>query len=250
MSWLSTTTKEKTAIGLLVLFALIFAQPADLYAAAEILGSWTEGTSHTAESGSSRVLIFTAHVEDENNDMEITSVTYGGQSMTKVIEQNHGAFFRSYVGAFILDEAGINAASSNTFNVTWAEEPFGTPGYSSVFLGDIIQSTPIGASEGNGIETGYTVTTNPLSTNDGDIVIVAGTHSNTGLYSVNNGFTEAIEVTVQSGDGVAGYKLATGVDETPSVTHSSSARQVIIGFVVRSGEMDPPTPDPASFSSP
>ena len=250
MSGLSTTTKEKTAIGLLVLFALIFAKPADLYAAAEILGSWTEGTSHTAESGSDRALIFTAHVEDNDSDMNITSVTYGGQSMTKVIEQNHGTIFRVYVAAFILDEAGINAASSNTFNVTWAQNPFFTPpGYSSVFLGNVIQSIPIGASEGNGISSGYTVTTNPLSTNNGDIVVVAGTHSNTGTYSVNNGFTEAIELTVQSGDGVAGYKHATGVNETPSITHSLNTSQVIIGFVVQSGENDPPTPNPASFSS-
>jgi hypothetical protein len=249
MSGLSTTTKEKTAIGLLVLFALIFALPSDLYAAAEILGSWTEGTTHTAESGSDRALIFTAHVEDNDTDMNITSVTYGGQSMTKVIEQNHGTVFRVYVAAFILDEAGINAASSNTFNVTWAQDPFATPGYSSVFLGNIVQSIPIGASEGNGISSGYTVTTNPLSTNNGDIVVVAGTHSNTGTYSVNNGFTEAIELTVQSADGVVGYKQATGVNETPSITHSLNTSQVIIGFVVQSGENDPPTPNPASFSS-
>ncbi len=249
MSGLSTTTKEKTAIGLLVLFALIFAQPADLHAAAEILGSWTEGTSHTAEPGPDRALIFTAHAKDDNSDMNITSVTYGGQSMTKVIEQNHGTIFRSYVAAFILDEVGINAASSNTFNVTWAQNPFATPGYSSVFLGNVIQAIPIGASESNGISSGYTVTTNPLSTNNGDVVVVAGTHNNSGTYSVNNGFTKAIELTVQTGDGVAGYKQATGVNETPSITHSSESRQVIIGFVVQSGETDPPTPDPATFSS-
>ena len=249
MSGLSTTTKEKTAIGLLVLFALIFAQPADLHAAAEILGSWTEGTSHTAEPGPDRALIFTAHAKDDNSDMNITSVTYGGQSMTKVIEQNHGTIFRSYVAAFILDEVGINAASSNTFNVTWAQNPFATPGYSSVFLGNVIQAIPIGASESNGISSGYTVTTNPLSTNNGDVVVVAGTHNNSGTYSVNNGFTKAIELTVQTGDGVAGYKQATGVNETPSITHSSESRQVIIGFVVQSGETDPPTPNPASFSS-
>lgn len=250
MSGLSTTTRKKTAIGLLVLFALIFAQPADLHAAAEILGFWTEGTSHTAEPGPDRALIFTAHVEDNDSDMNITSVTYGGQSMTKIIEQNHGTVFRSYVAAFILDEAGINAASSNTFNVTWAQNPsFIPPGYSSVFLGNVIQSIPIGASEGNGVSSGYTVTTNPLSTNNGDVVVVAGTHSNSGTYSVNNGFTKAIELTVKSGDGVAGYKQATGVNETPSITHSSNTRQVIIGFVVQSGETDPPTPNPATFSS-
>ncbi|MCP4709345.1 MAG: hypothetical protein GY869_12020 [Planctomycetes bacterium] len=249
MGRLSTTTEEKTALELLVLFALIFAHPSNLYADAQILGFWTEGTTHTAESGTNRALIFTAHTEDQDSDMNITSVTYGGQSMTKVIEQNHGTLFRSYVAAFILDEVGINDANSNTFGVTWAQNPLTTPGYSSVFLGNIIQSTPIGASEGNGASSGYTITTNPLSTNNGDIVIVAGTNGNSGTYSVNNGFTKAIEPTVQSGDGVAGYKQATGVNETPSITHSSNTRQVIIGFVVRSGEADPPTPNPASFSS-
>jgi hypothetical protein len=241
--------KEKTAVKLLVFLTLISAPSAELYAQAQILGSWTEGTSHTAEAGSRRVLLFIAHAEDQDTDMDITSVTYGGQPMTKIIEQNHGTIFRSYVGAFVLDEEGISAASGNTFDVTWAQVPFATPGYSSVFLGDVIQSTPVGASDGNGASSGYTLTTNPLSANNGDIVIVAGTNGNSGTYSVDNGFTEAIEVAVSSGDGVAGYKQATGVNETPSITHSSDSRQVIIGFVIRSGEGDPPTPDPAFFAS-
>jgi hypothetical protein len=35
-----------------------------------------------------------------------------------------------------------------------------------------------------------------------------------------------------SSSGVDGYKSATGADETPSVTHDSANRQVLIGFVV------------------
>jgi hypothetical protein len=197
-----------------------------------ILGSWVEGTSHTAESGSGRALIFFAHAEDDNSDMNITSVTYGGQSMTKVVEYNEGSGYRAYAVAFILDEAGIVAASGSTFNVTWAQTPSRTPGYSSVFLGGVDQATPVGASGGNGGTTS-TVTTSALATNDGDIVILAGTCGATGSYSVNNGFTEGIEVAVTSGDGVAGYKQATGANETPSITHSAANRQAIVGLVVQ-----------------
>src|SRR4030042_2662122 len=43
---------------------------------------------------------------------------------------------------------------------------------------------------------------------------------------------------MSSSTGVDGYKAATGVAETPSVTHSVANRQVIIGFVVQvSGEV-------------
>jgi hypothetical protein len=65
------------------------------------------------------------------------------------------------------------------------------------------------------------------------MVILAGTCGATGSYSVNNGFTEGIEITVESGDGNAGYKQATGANETPSITHSAANRQAIVGLVVQ-----------------
>ena len=48
-----------------------------------ILGEWTQGLEHEKEVGTNRCLLFTAHVE---GSMTLTSVTYGGQAMTKVIE--------------------------------------------------------------------------------------------------------------------------------------------------------------------
>jgi hypothetical protein len=198
----------------------------------EIIGSWISGTSHTAESGTNRALIFTAHAEDNNADMNITSVTYGGQTMTKVIEDNEGIGYRAYAGLFILNEAGINAATGSTFVVTWAEVPNRTPAFTSVFMQNVNQTSPVGASASNGGTTA-TVSTSALSTNDGDMVVLAATCGNTGTYSVNNGFTEAIELGMTSADGVAGYKAATGANETPSVTHSNINRQVIAGLVVQ-----------------
>jgi hypothetical protein len=199
----------------------------------EIIGSWVSGTSHTEESGTNRLLVFNAHVEDNDTDMNLTSVTYGGQSMTKVVEQNVGSGYRAYVVAYVLDEAGINAASGSDFVPTWAQTPSRTPGYSSVFLQNVSQTASTGATDGNGTESSATLATSALSTNDGDMVFVAGTCGNSGTYSVNNGFTEGIEITISSADGVAGYKAATGANETPSITHSNVNRQVVIGFVVQ-----------------
>ncbi|MHC4739491.1 MAG: beta strand repeat-containing protein, partial [Planctomycetota bacterium] len=199
----------------------------------EIIGSWLSGTTHTAESGTNRLLVFTGHVEDNNADMDLTSVTYGGQSMTKVVQQNAGSGYRAYVVAYVLDETGINAASGSDFVVTWAETPSRAPGFSSVFLQNVYQTAPTAATDGNGTESSATLATSALSTNDGDMVFVAGTCGNSGTYSVNNGFTEAVELSIASADAVAGYKAATGASETPSITHSNVNRQVVIGFVVQ-----------------
>ena len=66
------------------------------------------------------------------------------------------------------------------------------------------------------------------------MVIDAATCSSTGSYTVDNAFTEALELSIASADAVEGYKTATGADEIPSVTHSTfTSRQSAIGFVVR-----------------
>lgn len=226
--------RTKALAGLLSLCALVLLLMPSYAEAVDIIGSWTSGLSHPKETGTNQALVFTAHVEDDDTDMNLSSVTYGGQPMTKVIEQNFGTGYRTYVAAYILDEAGINAATSSDFVVTWAQTPSGTPGYSSVFFENVYQSDLIGASDANG-NTLSPIQTSVLATVNGDMVIVGGTCGNTGEYTVENSFTEAIELSIASADGVAGYKNATGVDETPKLSHSNVNQQVIIGFVVRAG---------------
>ncbi len=205
----------------------------------EILGSWTSGLTHTAEVDSNRLLILTAHVE-ENGVIDLSSVTYGGQSMTKVIDEIAGTTYRSYVVAYILNEVGISASTSNTFVPNWSAMPDNVS-YSSVFLSNINQTTPIGATADNGTASAFPnpITTTALSTAEGDMVINAATCGNTGNYTVNNGFTEAIELDMTTSTGVAGYKPATGANETPSVIHSGPNRQVIIGLVAQSAGEGP-----------
>jgi hypothetical protein len=198
----------------------------------EILGDWVAGTTHTAETGTSRALIFVAHAEDDGAT-ELTSVTYGGQSMTKIMDQtvtSNGYY--AYVAAYMLDEDGITAASGSTFNPSWSVSPDDT-GYISVFLGSVDQTDPIGESDDNSTTSSSTLTTSALNTNEGDMVFVGATCGNVSNYTINNGFTETIEIDMSSSTGSSGYKSATGVPETPSVTTSNLNRQVIIGFVVQ-----------------
>ena len=62
---------------------------------------------------------------------------------------------------------------------------------------------------------------------------LAGTSAGKGRYSVNNGFSEEIELSIRSADGVVGSKSASGGAETAGVTHSKRQAQVVLGFVVQ-----------------
>jgi hypothetical protein len=199
----------------------------------EILGSWASGTSHAEESGSNRLLLFTAHTEDNDGAIDLGSVTYGGQSMTKITEYvTTESGYTNYSVAYMLKESGIASATTSTFSPNWGGNNPDRVGYSSVFLGNVDQTSTIIDSGTGGSNTASTITTPALSTNDGDLVVLAATAGNTGDYTCNNSFVEGIELSITSTDGVSGTKLATGSDETPSVTHSKPYRQVIIGFVV------------------
>jgi hypothetical protein len=205
----------------------------------EIIGSWVSGTSHTRENGSGRALIFIAH-DEQSASINLSSVTYGGQPMTKVIDRIvTSSSTYAYVVAYILDEAGVAAATSNTFTPAWSATPSNV-GYASVFLQNVGQTALIGASDSNGTasSTPDPIMTNPLATSNGDMVIVAATCGNSGSYTLGTGFTEGIDQTMGgTATGVTGHKIARSVSETPSADYSLTVnRQVIIGFVVQSSE--------------
>jgi len=218
----------------------------------EIIGSWGTGTSHTKESGTNRALIFVAHVEDDDGAINPTSATYGGQSMTKVIDEEVGTGFRAYVVAYILNETGVAAATNSNFVIDWGSNPPDIAAYSSVFLQNVDHADLYGASDSSTMtasDTSETLTTSALSTEDGDMVIDAATCGNSGSFTVNNGFDEGnnqqFEGTSPSATGVTGNKSATGVNETPSVTHNKVNRMALLGFVVQAapfGNLPPAAP--------
>jgi len=197
-----------------------------------VIGSWVAGTTHAKEAGTNRALVFLAH-SWPGSSVTLTAVSYGGQSMTYVIDKTGGSGpNRTYAAAFILNEAGVSAAGSDNFNLTWSGVVPTSVAYSSVFLQNVNQTTLTGASDSDTADNAN-VTTPALATNSGDMVIDVAACNATGSYTVNNGFTKALELDISDADGVDGYKSATGANETPSVTHNPSGRQVLLGFVVK-----------------
>jgi hypothetical protein len=212
-----------------------------------IIGSWLAGTTHTKESGYSRALILIAHEESTSGNPALTSVTYGGQTMTKIIEVNAVSGYGNYVAAFILNEAGVAAATDGTFVPTWSATT-STVAYASAFFSNTNQTTLIGATARNSTtaSTPNPITTAALATNDGDMVILGATCGNNGSYTLNNGFTEGVDQSVGTNGitGVTGHKLATGSPETPSATYNTGPnRQAIIGLVLQVAPPSPTYPD-------
>jgi hypothetical protein len=208
----------------------------------QLIGSWGTGTSHTKPVGSNRALVFIVGAEVWGDEPTLTSVTYGGQSLTKISDvrihtDNHG-----HVEIWMLDEAGIAAASSTTFVPTWNVAPEDIA-YSHAFFSNVHQTNPIYKQA-----TDSTVTTTPnpitaagLSTNNGDMVVVAaGAFWQSGTYAPQNGFTEGNDQQVVDVTLGTAYKAATGAAETPSMTHSDASGspygQVIAGVVIRNVE--------------
>ena len=199
-----------------------------------IIGSWVAGTTHSKVSGYYRGLVFIAHAEKGGTTAYgVNSVIYGGQSMTEINDINFGATStRVCVAAYWLGEAGIAAATSGTFVPTWSDSP-NDVSYISVFFGNVDQSAPIGAKDVNALTGNGTVTTKALATSSGDMVIVASACAGTGTFTLNNGFYKANEGGDVNFDAADGNKAATGAAETPSITHTSTSRKAIVGFVVQ-----------------
>jgi glucuronoarabinoxylan endo-1,4-beta-xylanase len=219
-----------------------------------ILGSWVAGLTHAKEAGDDRALIFIVHTEQKNSVVSLNSVTYGGQTMTKIIDQyNAGSNDRVYVAAFILNDANIVAADeTGTFVPNWTGTPMSVA-YSSVFFGTVDQTTSVGASaSGTGSSNNNPTTTTALATNRNDMVIEAAVGSSAGSFTLNNNFNLGItHYSMVSSDGIDGNKPATGVAETPSVTHIGSARKAIVGFVLKVGAAPlPNVPPTVSITAP
>jgi hypothetical protein len=243
-------TKTMFQAMLLIIMMPLLAGP--LSAQVEILGTWETGTSHTEESGTDRALIFIAHGE-MGGTMNLNSVTYGGQAMTKIVDRDFydsGSNYNAYVAAFILDEADIATATGDTFNPSWDVNPTEIK-YSSVFLSGVEQTGMLGMTATAG-STSNPLSTSALTTSIGDMVFAVATCGNTGTYTFNNGFTSGSQESSASSTGAAGYKFATGSSETPDVSHTNVNRQALIGFVVLDSPPDPnkaTNPDPNNGES-
>ncbi len=196
------------------------------------LTSWVSGTTNNKVAGSKRLMTVMVMGESKANFVA-NGVTYGGQAMVKQSEkmyyvQNN----RTYSSLFTLNETGVNAATSGTISVTWSATPTVGSSIYSVLLSNVDQTTPVSATANNGL-TGTSISTSALAANTGDMVVMCGATENNITQTFDNGFTKQFESNTSWGDGVGGYKMGTGVSETPKFTQSASGRMALCAVLVK-----------------
>ncbi len=200
------------------------------------LGGWGTGTTHPSVSGSERLLVFIAgHEHSAAPAPVLTSVTFGGQALTPVDGASAGTSTTARAEIWILNEAGIAAATDATFVPTW-DTPPDQPMYSHSLFGGVDQTTPTGAQATNSSDgaSPNPITTAALATTSGtDVVVTGAVAGNLGTYTPQNGFVlgnnQDAGATTTLGTAT---KLATAATETPSMSHSGPNRQVIAGVVL------------------
>ena len=166
----------------------------------------------------------------------ISSISYGGQPMTKVNDVSVGSSTTASTEVWFLDEAGISAATGGAFSPIWTAAP-DLPLYSHAFFTGVDQSDPIGDTDTASSPAGTPnpITTTGLTTGDGDVVVTGSVSGELGSYTPQNGFSLGNN---QNAGGTytlaSAEKSAAAGAETPSMLHSAADpfRQVIAGVVL------------------
>jgi len=196
-------------------------------------GSWTTGLTHTAAAGSNRLLIFEIGYENNSGDVgDASSVTYGGQALTFITSSfvQSSNSFAARAQLWYLDEAGIAAATNNTFSIIWPGASPQQPAYGAATFQNVDQASPIvdfssafvDGSTPNPITTNVTVVTDGLS-------LAMAQCGNNGSYSWNNGWIEGIDQALGSSvNSAADNQETADGTSTASATHSNPNRQVIV----------------------
>ncbi|MCA9245733.1 MAG: right-handed parallel beta-helix repeat-containing protein, partial [Planctomycetales bacterium] len=233
----------KTGPVTLIVILAILVSPA-LADDIQPITNWTIGTSGPSRftAGTDRFLIFTAGAE-ENGSTQVTSVTYGGQAMTEVTTDVAGSSTTARAHIFYLNEAGIQAATSNTFSVNWSQNP-NNSSYAARMYENVDQSSPIRDSDKSSTSSS---SPNPISTPaltvvDGDYAVACAQCGNTGSnYTWYNGFSEGTDFTASSSrHSTADRAISSDGTATPSAQHSGPNRQVILGAVLKSTNVAAP----------
>ena len=198
------------------------------------IGSWQDGDiagyAHAAPAGANRVLLVFGHSEANAAPTDFSAISYGGQALTQVVQQlqNQSSSYSATAEIWILDEAGIEAATGSTIvaTTTGAVE---TRRISSAFYAGVDQADPTGQTgtagqNANGTQI-LSVALSGLELDAGDMVVANNTvrndQSGDTSWTWQNGFA-AIGSYNPTGNPYLAYSdaevVADGTAETATVT--------------------------------
>lgn len=182
--------------------------------------------SHTLGSGDDRIVLVCVSIETDEADPIISSVTYGGVTMTELTATQTGATFKNRAGIYYLLDASLPAVGSNTVTINL---PVTVGGGDVVISGcsswiGCEQSAPTGAQNSSvSAEGTTTVTTTPTTDNAGSLVIGCVSTGDAVTLTPPTGYTEAYDATANSSSGSGWYKIETTGSTLLSLTTTASA---------------------------
>jgi hypothetical protein len=175
------------------------------------LNAWSAGLTKTASAGSNRMLLFI--YSGENSVLrDITSLTYGGQAMTQIVEGSVVTSFAAKIEFWVLLDAGISAATNTSFVPTFASGTLSENAdfYASAVYAGVDQTLPYTSTQiYTSSTTASTITVSPTLATTGGGMAVAAVHcgnnttpgvsnGGTNTYLVSTGFTEVIDTYTSS----------------------------------------------------
>lgn len=197
--------------------------------------SWVSGTNNPKVAGSNRMMVVMVMGESTAAFVANTA-TYGGQAMTRITDRESINGSTTYGAIFILNETGVNAATSGTIVIGWSATPSAGSSIYSISLGNVDQTSAI-VKANNSSTAATSISTSALAAASGDMVVMCGATANNKTQTFNNSFIKQFESNSSWGDGVGGSKMGTGVNETPKFTQSATGRMVICAMVAKKSEL-------------
>jgi hypothetical protein len=223
-----------------------------------ILDNWTNGLTKTISPGTNRCLIVVAGIENGNAVRDITAMTYGGRSMTQVLDITSGTTtaFSDRLEVWMLLESDIALASGTTIVPTYAASTLqeNVEFYTSVVFRNVDQVVPVY----NSTTTASNASTNPHQLGapfntliDGICIagVVCGNNTTpassvgaTDTYTVNSSFTEGTDIyTANPSFSTSGISVETSTkactvtgSEQPTFTFAGSVnRAAMFGFTLQ-----------------
>lgn len=220
-----------------------------------LLGSWSTGTTRSLPSGTNRCLVVIIGLENATV-RDITSITYGGRSLSPITDIGLATPFYARTEAWYLLESDLALASGTTISFTYAasapEENFEI--ISAAVFANVDQFAPFNdtkTSSTSSTSSTYQIAS-PINTLDGSMTVTGifcgnppdPTQSlgNSTAFTINSGFTETVDYhaanpgfTSSGGVLEVAQKASTAVGTVqPTFTFSGTPnRRTVVGFSIR-----------------
>jgi hypothetical protein len=230
-------SQHSIRLGLLILLSIGVSLNSFSQASVVAGSVTTSKTAYTAGLGNNRLIVVAVGHEAGAPVGTVSSITWGGQSLTVARTQVSGGGGGLLDGEiWYLNEAGISAArGSCTYNfvVTWSSGPT-TELFTALTLKDVDQTTPVAVANSAASNNATTRNTGNMAAGVDDISVYASFSDNNRTHTAAAGYTELSDQVVggTASSAVAYKEISSAGTENPTATWATgNSRLISVGVV-------------------